>query len=433
MVSSNVNVLLRQTIQLIGGSIFFLFRIHRGLPLVTMSRILCIGALTTLHGEFIRRMGRHSQDSLAKANAVAGQILSFIRVIRGHGGEVGELQRYNAELRNTVNMLETHDLGHSVYRSLVRLLQTGVQAAVMLLGAAAVMHKEMTAEKLTSFLFYVNFVSAASFDVGDRWTCITDAIGSTTSVFSLMDRKPRLSVRQQQGEGEGEGEGEEIEEDEDEQQQLGRVEFKDVTFAYPLRDKKTVLSKVNLEIRPGERTAIVGGSGAGKSTLLRLLTRFYDASEGQVLLDGRDLRSFTQHELTQRFCFLPQEPQLLPLPIADNIAFGLAEGSYTVEDIVQAAKEANVDAFIQGLHEKYQTRIGEGSVSLSGGEKQRICLARALIRNPTLLLLDEPTFALVSRRVCVCVCVCVYVCIYVCVCGLCVWCCVSGGGTHTDK
>lgn len=297
VVSSHVNVLLRQSIQLIGGSIF-LFRINRGLALVTVLGIFLIGALTTLHGEFIRRMGRRSQDSLAKANAVAGQILSLVRVVRSHGSEQRELSRYGAELRNTVNMLETHDLGHSVYRSLVRLLQTGLQASVMGLGARAVMQRQMTGEQLTSFLFYVNFVSAASFDVGDRWTSIQDAIGSTTSVFSLMDRKPRLRVREDlrgaavaagvlpadattrvSSEAALQAPGAQYNYSTDShappQSSLGRVNFLNVTFAYPLREKKAVLHDITLEVRPGERTAIVGGSGAGKSTLMRLLTRFY--------------------------------------------------------------------------------------------------------------------------------------------------------------
>jgi ATP-binding cassette subfamily B (MDR/TAP) protein 9 len=316
VVSSHVNVLLRQSIQLIGGSIF-LFRINRGLALVTVLGIFLIGALTTLHGEFIRRMGRRSQDSLAKANAVAGQILSLVRVVRSHGSEHRELSRYGAELRNTVNMLETHDLGHSVYRSLVRLLQTGLQASVMGLGARAVMQRQMTGEQLTSFLFYVNFVSAASFDVGDRWTSIQDAIGSTTSVFSLMDRKPRLRVREDlrgapvaagvlpadatdatmrtSSEAALQAPGAQYNYSTDShappQSSLGRVNFLNVTFAYPLREKKAVLHDITFEVRPGERTAIVGGSGAGKSTLMRLLTRFYGkfvCFEGRGAVGGRE-------------------------------------------------------------------------------------------------------------------------------------------------
>lgn len=215
-------------------------------------------------------------------------------------------------------MLETHDLGHSIYRSLVRFLQTFLQvrarawqrrtrtpqrnqlhaqptnhsahcssyhtqATVMGLGALAVMQKKMTGEQLTSFLFYVNFVSAASFDVGDRWTSIQDAIGSTTSVFALMDRKPRVKVREDLRAQALEAERREAEALQREHEhaaqdldalydysnaehpphpapRLGRVSFRNVTFAYPLREKKAVLHGINLELRPGERTAIVGGA-----------------------------------------------------------------------------------------------------------------------------------------------------------------------------
>jgi len=140
----------------------------------------------------------------------------------------------------------------------------------------------------------------------------------------------------------------------------GAVRFINVTFYYPMRGNSEVFQALDLDIQPGQRTAIIGSSGAGKSTLLKLLCRFYDPQEGSILLDGRDIRSFTEKELTKAVAFLPQESQLFPLSIAENIVYGMEKGSYSMEDIVHAAKEANIHDFICSLPDKYMTRWVDG-------------------------------------------------------------------------
>jgi len=170
----------------------------------------------------------------------------------------------------------------------------------------------------------------------------------------------------------------------------GHIALEQVGFGY--RNGQTILQDISLDIVPGETVALVGASGAGKTTLVSLLLRFYDPSAGQILLDGRDLRSLTLHSLRQNLAIVLQEPILFCASIRENIAYGLPNAS--VDEIKAAAKAAGAHDFIMGLSEGYETQIGERGTTLSGGQRQRLSIARAFLKDAPVLILDEPTSAL---------------------------------------
>ncbi|CAF4233931.1 unnamed protein product, partial [Rotaria magnacalcarata] len=176
----------------------------------------------------------------------------------------------------------------------------------------------------------------------------------------------------------------------------GGIKFDQVTFIYPTRPTSIVLSKLTLDIKPSQRVALVGTSGCGKSTIIQMLERFYDVTSGQLLLDGVDIRQLNLHWLRSHFGLVSQEPILFDLTIAENIAYGLE--NVPMEDIINAATKANIHQLIEGLPQGYETRVGLKGSFLSGGEKQRIAIARVFIRRPKVLLLDEATSAMDSQN-----------------------------------
>eukprot|EP00903_Cladosiphon_okamuranus_P020901 g19194.t1 len=438
VVSFHVNILCRQVIQALGG-LGYLYILERQLAAVALVGLVFVGAITTAYGRFSRRISAKVQTALSEAGSVAEQCLSLVRVVRAHANEEHERRRYGRKIGDSVELQETQGIAYGVARVVIGWSQAILLGAVLLLGARRVFDGTMTGQQLTTFVFYTQFVTSASFDVGDQWAKIQEALGAGQKVFELLDREPEIIGRGDQHappateplidpsghapppshdatavsdtdtngdvnagldprhvqssmipseHGDFGGHGQ------DRHRERGTVDFESVSFGYPTRSGVLVLDGLDLTVRPGEKIAVVGSSGGGKSTILRLLCRFYDPDGGRILLRGRDLSTYNAADISKLVSWVTQEPQLFPVSVRENIAYGLAEGSYDVSDVHEAAKAANIHNFVCGLPEGYDTLVGEGGASLSGGQKQRVAIARALIRDPEVLLLDEPTSAL---------------------------------------
>ncbi|XP_059962381.1 bile salt export pump isoform X3 [Mesoplodon densirostris] len=359
----------------------FLLGFYRGwkLTLVIISVSPLIGIAASIIGLSVSKFTDHELRAYAKAGAVADEVLSSIPTVAAYGGEKKEVERYEK------NLVFAQRWG--IRKGIVMGFFTGFMWCLIFLcyalafwyGSRLVLDDgEYTAGTLVQIFLSV---LVGALNLGNASSCLEAfAAGraAATSIFETMDRKPLIDCMSEDGYKLDRIKGE--------------IEFHNVTFHYPSRPEVKILNNLSMVIKSGEMTAMVGSSGAGKSTALQLIQRFYDPSEGMVTLDGHDIRSLNIQWLRAQIGIVEQEPVLFSTTIAENIRYGREDAM--MEDIVQAAKEANAYSFIMDLPQQFDTLVGEGGGQMSGGQKQRLAIARALVRNPKILLLDMATSAL---------------------------------------
>jgi len=321
----------------------------------------------------------------AKTSMIAGEGVSNIRTVAAFNAQEKILSLFSQELR----IPQQHSLCRSQTSGSLfgfsQLALYGSEALILWYGAHLVSVGLSTFSKVIK-VFVVLVVTANS--VAETVSLAPEIIRggeAVGSVFSILDRSTK------------------IEPDDSEADPVdslrGDIEFRHVDFAYPTRPDVLVFKDFSLKIRAGQSQALVGASGSGKSSVIALIERFYDATGGKVMIDGKDIRRLNLKSLRLKIGLVQQEPALFAASIFDNIAYG-KEGA-TEAEVMEAARAANVHGFVSALPEGYKTNVGERGVQLSGGQKQRIAIARAVLKNPAILLLDEATSALDAESECV--------------------------------
>ncbi len=374
-VSVNISMVLRNLVSAIGG-IALLFYSSPRLTVIMLMVIPPVAFGTVWFSKVIRRLSREVQDELARANEVAEETLAGVRVVRAFARETTAGDRYAKSINRSFRAHRYRTASIAWFQGVLTFLGYGSIALVLWHGGHMVIDQLMTLGELTSFLLYAMIVAVAIGALGNLFADFVRSIGAADRLFQILDRQPKIPLSGGLLPAHC----------------AGQVTLKDVSFAYPTRPDMAALSNVSIHLEIGKVVALVGRSGSGKSTIASLLTRFYDPSSGQILVDDQFMTDLDPTWLREQIGVVPQEPTLFSTSIEENIRYGALGSDY--EAVVAAAMAANADEFISSFPDGYQTEVGERGVRLSGGQKQRVAIARAVLKNPRILILDEATSAL---------------------------------------
>jgi ATP-binding cassette, subfamily B, bacterial len=328
-------------------------------------------------GRSVRRRSREAQDALAETSAYATEQIGASRTMQIFGAEPRVRGAYGEAVERAYGTARDSLRARALLTAVAIFFIFASVIGILWLGAQAVIEGSMTAGRLSQFILYAVFAASSLSQLSEVWNEISAAAGAAGRIAELLETKPQVAEATAPAMM---------------PPAQGDIRFEGVTFAYPSRPEHAAVGPIDIHVRPGERIAVVGPSGAGKSTLIQLVTRFYDPTQGRVLVDGADLRDVALGDLRARIALVPQDPVIFSGTIAENLRY--ARPDATDADLRRAVEQASALAFITAMDKGFDSLVGERGVTLSGGERQRLAIARAILKDAPILLLDEATSAL---------------------------------------
>lgn len=332
---------------------------------------------TRVFGKRIRTSFRKVQESLADVSDHLQNTLTGIRMIKSFTAEEYESERFSERTQRNMDANVQVTRLRAAYEPIIDFINFVGLAIVLVFGAWLAMRGSMTVGTIVAFIAYLRLLQNPIRHFSRILNSIQQAAAAYERIVEVMNTEPEIT-------------------DKPDAVQLpamkGHIRFRDVTFSYSGSREDEVLSGFHLELKPGQVTALVGSSGSGKTTIAHLITRFYEVGEGSITVDGHDVRDVTLDSLREQIGIVTQDIVLFNGTIEENIRYGNQHA--TAEEVVAAAKAAHAAEFIESFKEGYHTQIGERGVKLSGGQKQRLSIARALLKNPKMIILDEATASL---------------------------------------
>ncbi len=376
--STTIAEIIRQVIT-IPVALFFLLFISPRLTVFMIAVIPVVALIGIFFGKYIKKLSKDAQDDIAESNGVVDETLHGIASVKAYANEFFEIARYKKSIDSSVNTSIKNAKWRGAFIGLIMFAAGTAIVSIIWYGLHMVHLGEITIGGLLQFAIYSALVGVSFGGSAELFSKLQKAIGATEHLMDILEENTenvtleaseRISIK-------------------------GNIAFNNIKFSYPSRRDIEVIKDVSFNVDTGKQIAFVGPSGSGKSTIAALLYRFYNPESGSITIDGKDINDYQLSEIRNEMAMVPQDVMLFGGTIKENIEYG--KPGATEEEIFEAAKQANALEFIESFPEKFETLVGDRGIQLSGGQKQRIAIARAILKNPSILVLDEATSALDSE------------------------------------